>query len=191
MDPISYSKASQQEQRIKKFVAEPDAASGLVTVPSTIASGETVSIPAGRTLVHPNMQVGGTLAIDGTLFIPSGGTYTADEVNTTVVKQNGSIVVDTAQNQAIGGVKTFTSSPIAPTPAQGDSSTKLATTAWVQANAVGAKGGGTDKVFFENDQVVTADYTITAGKNAMSAGTITVNNGVTVTVPSGSTWVVL
>ena len=165
--------------------------SGLVTVPSVVASGETVSIPAGRTLVHPNLQIDGTLQVGGTLFIPSGGTYNADEVNTTVVKQNGSVVVDTTQNQTVGGVKTFTSSPIAPTPAQGDSSTKVATTAWVQSNAVGAKGGGTDKVFFENDQVVTADYTITSGKNAMSAGMITINNGVTVTVPSGSTWVVV
>ena len=58
-------------------------------------------------------------------------------------------------------------------------------------NSGGAKGGGTDKVFFENDQAVTTDYTITSGKNAMSAGMITINNGVTVTVPSGSTWVVV
>ena len=55
----------------------------------------------------------------------------------------------------------------------------------------GASGGGTDKVFYENDQVITTNYTVTAGKNAMSTGAITVNSGVTVTVPSGSRWVVL
>lgn len=43
-------------------------------------------------------------------------------------------------------------------------------------------------VFFENDQVVASNYSVTNGKNAMSAGPITVNVGVTVTVPSGSTW---
>ena len=118
MDAISYSLAAKQAQRIKKFVAEPDAASGLVTVPSVIASGDTVSIPAGRTLVHPNLQVDGTLAIDGTLFIPSGGTYTADEVDVTVVKQNGSVVaIDSAVvhktgDETIAGVKTFSSSTI-------------------------------------------------------------------------------
>lgn len=54
-----------------------------------------------------------------------------------------------------------------------------------------AKGGGNDKIFFENDQVVTSDYTITTGKNAMSAGDITINDGVLVTAPSGSTWTIV
>lgn len=54
-----------------------------------------------------------------------------------------------------------------------------------------ATGGGTDTVFFENDQAVTTNYTITAGKNAMSAGPITINSGITVTVPSGSTWAIV
>lgn len=55
----------------------------------------------------------------------------------------------------------------------------------------GASGAGGDKVFIENDQSVTADYTITSGKNAMSAGPITINAGVTVTVPSGSVWTIV
>jgi hypothetical protein len=55
----------------------------------------------------------------------------------------------------------------------------------------GAKGGGSDQVFFENDQVVTTNYTLTAGKNAVTAGPVTVNSGVTVTIPSGSTWVIV
>jgi hypothetical protein len=52
-------------------------------------------------------------------------------------------------------------------------------------------GGGSDKVFFTNDQVVTVNFTLPAGKNAMSAGSITVNAGVTVTAPSGATWTVV
>jgi len=56
----------------------------------------------------------------------------------------------------------------------------------------GATGGGNDEIFHENDQIVTADYTIGTGsatsKNAGTFGPITVNSGVTVTVPSGSTW---
>lgn len=48
-------------------------------------------------------------------------------------------------------------------------------------------GGGSDAVFYENDQAVTADYTITNNKNAMAAGPITINSGVTVTVGSGET----
>jgi len=55
----------------------------------------------------------------------------------------------------------------------------------------GAQGGGSDRVFYENDQTVTTNYTITTNKNAMSAGPITVNNGVTVTVPNGSSWTIV
>jgi hypothetical protein len=55
----------------------------------------------------------------------------------------------------------------------------------------GATGGGSDEIFVENGQTVTTNYTITSGKNAMSAGPISVNSGVTVTIPSGSSWIVL
>lgn len=52
-------------------------------------------------------------------------------------------------------------------------------------------GSGSNKVFFENDTNVTANYTITDGKNAMSAGPITVDSGVTVTVGAGEAWTVV
>jgi hypothetical protein len=55
----------------------------------------------------------------------------------------------------------------------------------------GAKGGGSDSVFFENDQTVTTNYTLTTNKNAVTAGPCTINSGVTVTIPSGSSWVVV
>ena len=57
--------------------------------------------------------------------------------------------------------------------------------------SAGATGGGSDEIFYENSQAVTTDYTITSGKNAMSAGPITINNGVSVTVPSGSTYTIV
>lgn len=55
----------------------------------------------------------------------------------------------------------------------------------------GATGGTGNYVFFENDQTVTANYTLTSGKNAVSAGPLTINDGVTVTVPSGAVWVIV
>jgi hypothetical protein len=55
----------------------------------------------------------------------------------------------------------------------------------------GATGGGSDQVFNLNDQVVTTDYTISSTKNASSAGPITINTGVTVTVSTGATWVIV
>jgi hypothetical protein len=54
----------------------------------------------------------------------------------------------------------------------------------------GATGGGTDAIFYENDQTVTTNYSITSGKNAGTFGPVTVDTGVTVTIPSGSVWTI-
>ena len=62
--------------------------------------------------------------------------------------------------------------------------------AWAPFSA-GAKGGGNDQVFFENDQTVTTSYTLSASVNAMSAGPITIAGSASVTIPSGATWVVV
>lgn len=58
---------------------------------------------------------------------------------------------------------------------------------WVPAGQ-GATGAVGNPVFYENDQLVTGDYTIAGTKNAISAGPITINTGVTVTVSAGATW---
>ena len=55
----------------------------------------------------------------------------------------------------------------------------------------GATGGGGDQVFVQNQMVVTTNYTLPTGFNAESVGPITINSGVTVTVPSGQRWVIL
>ena len=57
--------------------------------------------------------------------------------------------------------------------------------------SAGATGGGSDEVFYENSTTVTTSYSITSNKNAMSAGPISINNSVTVTVPSGSVWTIV
>ena len=55
----------------------------------------------------------------------------------------------------------------------------------------GIASGVQNEVFIENDQTVTADYALGTNKNAVSVGNLTVNNGVTITIPSNATWVVL
>jgi hypothetical protein len=62
--------------------------------------------------------------------------------------------------------------------------------AWGQLGG-GATGGGGDEVFQENSLIVTTNYTITTGKNAMSVGPITINSGISVTVGADQRWVVL
>jgi hypothetical protein len=99
----------------------------------------------------------------------------------------GSITIDPSGAETIDGVATKTIAP--------NQSAFVVTngTAWrtVGLSGGGASGGGANQVFYENDQTVTVDYTITSGKNAMSAGPVTIDTGITVTVPSGSTWVIV
>ena len=52
-------------------------------------------------------------------------------------------------------------------------------------------GGSTDLVFQENTMVCTANYTLTAGRSALSAGPITINNSVVITIPNNQNWVIL
>jgi hypothetical protein len=52
----------------------------------------------------------------------------------------------------------------------------------------GAQAGG---VIFENSLVITENYTLTTGKNGFSVGPITIDSGVSVTIPVDQRWVVL
>lgn len=57
---------------------------------------------------------------------------------------------------------------------------------WATPSASAASG-----MFWENDLTLTTNYTITTNKNAGTFGPVTINSGVTVTVPSGSTWTIV
>ena len=57
--------------------------------------------------------------------------------------------------------------------------------------AAGATGAGSDKIFWENGQTVTQNYTITDNYNAGTFGPVTINNSVTVTVGAGETWTIV
>ena len=55
----------------------------------------------------------------------------------------------------------------------------------------GATGGGSNEMFYENDQVASSSYTIPANRNALTTGPITIADGVTITVSDGSRLVVI
>lgn len=115
MDIISYNVGATANGRIEIINANPDSTSGIVTVPKTIASGETVTIPSGRVAVLPNVTVDGDLVVEagGEIFVPAGANFSdldqrIDTLDNTTVKLTG--------DQTVGGIKTFTSSPIVPVP---------------------------------------------------------------------------
>lgn len=62
-----------------------------------------------------------------------------------------------------------------------------------EVTSSGGGGGGSSGsgLLYENNTIAAVSYTITAGKNAMSAGPITVNSGVVITVPVGSVYTIV
>ena len=97
------------------------------------------------------------------------------------IQVSGTTVIDNSRN-ITNTVNVSASSSVTAASFYGDGS---------QLGGVGADGGGSDEIFWLNDQTVTTSYSISSNKNAMSAGPITINSGATVTVPSGSSWVVV
>ena len=64
---------------------------------------------------------------------------------------------------------------------------------WATPSGGGATGGGTptEQIFLETETTIDETYTISSGYNASTAGPVTIASGVTVTIPSGSVWVII
>jgi hypothetical protein len=54
----------------------------------------------------------------------------------------------------------------------------------------GGGGNKTTEGLYEHAHTISANYVITTNNNALTAGPITIDTGVSVTVPTGSTWVI-
>ena len=119
-----------------------------------------------------NFVVGGTLSITGAGSLGSTATDAIKVPVGTTAQRPTAVTGQIRFNSTLGVFESYNG------------------TAWGSIGG-GATGGGADTVFIENSKVITTNYTITTGKNAMSTGILTINSGVTVTVPSGSRWVVL
>ena len=135
-----------------------------------VGSGSTITI-AGIASVTGNISVGGSITgehhgdASNLTSIPAGnltGTVADARISTlTASKLTGAL-------PAISGANLTNLPPSAP---------------------VG--GASTNQVFFENDKIVEVGYQITSTKNAMSAGPISINAGIAVTVPSGCSWTIV
>lgn len=77
MDAVSYTHSAKQEQRIKRFIENPDSNSGVLTQPKVIEAGETVTIKSGRQAILADTVIDGDLVIEagGEVFIPAGAGF--------------------------------------------------------------------------------------------------------------------
>lgn len=113
MDIISFNEAATANSRIESFNANPDSTSGIITVPKVIASGENITIPAGRVAVLPNVQIDGVLNVEGEVFIPSGATLgdldaqLALKAETSYVNAQLALKANTADLKEIGVGQTW------------------------------------------------------------------------------------
>lgn len=148
-------------------------------------SAAAISTGTTRTYTMPNANV--TLVGDTNAQGVSNKTITASDIDGGTASNTSRITTPKATLTSLQGLTRKEGTILFAT----DSKRLFVDNGTSLTSVGGATGGGSNAVFYENDQTITTNYTITSGKNAMSTGTITINSGVTVTIPSGSRWVIL
>jgi hypothetical protein len=187
-------------------------AQGRITLASNGSPGGVTTFSAGTTGFTPSSASTGAITLAGTLNIANGGTgqttantafnalapsqtsnsgkyLTTDGSNTSwaTVVSGASLSNDTSTATNLYPIFAAATSGV-PTTIYTSNAKYLykPSTGELQATALVASNG-----IVVNSLTVASDYTIAAGFSGSSAGPITVASGVTVTVSSGSRWVVL
>lgn len=136
----------------------------------------TQGIHLGLAGIGGTLNPNGDTTLAGVVTAPGFSGSGANLTNTVGV-QSGGVAIGTARLLNFVGV--------------GNTVVVSGDTIDISISSGGAKGGGTDRVFFENQTVVNNDYELTSGFSAMSVGPVSVSAGVTVTVPVNRRWVIL
>jgi len=130
-----------------------------------------------------------------TFVSATSGTVTTENVSSTKLQFNPSNGLFVLGGTSAIQIQTGTTAE-RPTAATGmlRFNTTSSTFEGYNGSAWGAIGGGSNITTYglwENANAISANYTIGTNNNGLSAGPVTVNSGVTVTVPSGSVWTVV
>jgi hypothetical protein len=182
----------------------PITGSGTLTVTNT-APDQTVVLTAGTGIstsgTYPNFTItntspssGGTVtSVTGTApVVSSGGNTPAISMAAATGSVNGYLTsTDWTTFNGKAPAVTYTTNYVpfgqgTTTPNLSSSFTYVTGTGTLTAPAVSASNG-----LVVNSNTVSASYSIPSGSSATSAGPMTIASGQTVTVPSGSRWVVL
>ena len=153
-------------------------------VPSwTASTGGVTSFSGGTTGLTPAGVTTGAIVLAGTLAVANGGTgitSLGSGVATFLGTPSSANLAAAVTDETGTGALVFAGSP---TFTGTVGAAAITATGLISASVATAENG-----MFVNKQTVAADYTIASGYNALSAGPVTVNSGITVTVSSGSTW---
>jgi hypothetical protein len=157
-------------------------------------SGEVTSTADGATVIADNVVDEANLKISNSptngQFLSaqsgnSGGlTWAAVDALPTQSGQAGKFLTTDATDASWATVDALPSQ-------SGNAGKYLTTNATVASWAVlDTDANTTTKGLYEHSHTITANYVMTTGNNALTAGPITINSGIEVTIPSGSTWVI-
>lgn len=187
---------------IEKFYIISNGLADTVTVKNT--TGATYAIPTGVTAQVFSTGVGVVSAIDyhtGAGVFSSlnvtGNTILGDASGDTITLNAGTAYVP--NNLVFSGtgaitlpVGTTAQEPGSPTVGMLRYNTTTSGFEGYSSLGWGSIGGAqASGAVYENKQVIASNYTMSTGYSGESVGPITINSGVTVTIPSGSRWVVL
>ena len=174
--------------QIEKLYLINNGTTGAKTIKNTTGTG--IAVPAGTSMLVFNTGVNvvdaisalSSLSVAGTLGVTGAATFASDSQFTSTGAVKVPVGTTAQQPAGVTGKIRFNSDYSQYEGYNG--------TAWGQLGG-GATGGGGDQVFVQNGVTVTTNYTLTTNYNAESVGPISINSGVTVTIPSNQRWVIL
>jgi chemotaxis protein histidine kinase CheA len=157
----------------------------------TATGGQTVFSGADDNTAVLSLSVGAEIVTLNGVVLEQGTDYTA--IASAVTLTSGATAGDEVNIYAFGN---FTVADVVPASTGGTFQSNVVVNGNLDAQTFTQNGspleaGAKEGVFWENSQTVTTNYTITSNKNAGTFGPITIDSGVTVTVPSGSRWVII
>jgi hypothetical protein len=165
---------------------------------ATLTTGRTIAITGDLAYTSPSFDGSANVTAAGTLATVNSnvGSFTAANITVNAkglitAASNGtagaSISNDTSTSTNLYPLFANATSGVPTTIYTGDAKLLYKpSTGELQSTVLVASNG-----IVVNSQTVSADYTIAAGNNGMSAGTVSVNSGITVTITSGSVWTVV
>lgn len=173
-----------------------------LVLPSTVQIGNAVLTESNGNLALPENMTATTMSASGNItasyFLGNGSQLTGIDA-TSIQSGNSNVRVQANSNVTVGvagtaNVAVFSTAGVS---VVGNiAAGNVLTDNYLYANGVpitggAAVGGGSDQVFFENDQTVTANYAIPSARNAMTVGPLVIDDGVVITIPDGGRWIVL